>query len=258
MTLKFVQKSLAALVVAVMGSFSVSALAADGPELTINDRKMGEGKEAQVFSEVNVHYTGWTMDGTKFDSSLDRGTPFTFTLGEGRVIPGWEMGVQGMKVGGKRELIIPPELAYGKRGAGDVIPPDSTLKFHVELLAVNGPNFTNIGNAELKDMLSRGVPIVDIRRKDEWAKTGVVEGSKLITAFEANGKFNRGFVPEFKEIAGLGDEVIVICRTGNRTSYLSKALSDQLGYEKIYNVTDGITKWIKDGHPVVKAQIPEG
>ena len=258
MTMKFVQKTLATLVVAVMGSFSVSALAADGADLKINDMVVGSGEEAQVNADVDVHYTGWLMDGMKFDSSVDRGQPFTFTLGGGQVIPGWDMGVQGMKVGGKRELIIPAELGYGERGAGGVIPPNATLKFHVELLGVKAPKYTNIDNAALKAMLSRGVPIVDIRRKDEWVKTGVVAGSKLITAWDARGRLNKQFVPEFKEVAGLGDEVIVICRTGNRTSHLSKALADQLGYEKVYNVTDGITKWIKDGNPVVKAEIPEG
>ena len=81
-----------------------------------------------------VHYTGWLMDGTKFDSSLDRGQPLDFVIGQGRVIKGWEEGVGTMNVGGKRELIIPPDLAYGTRGAGGVIPPDATLKFEVELL----------------------------------------------------------------------------------------------------------------------------
>jgi len=100
------------------------------------DEKVGDGDEAKAGKTVEVHYTGWLKDGTKFDSSKDRGQPFSFPLGAGRVIKGWDEGVAGMKVGGKRKLIIPSELGYGKRGAGNVIPPDAELTFEVELLKV--------------------------------------------------------------------------------------------------------------------------
>jgi peptidylprolyl isomerase len=101
------------------------------------DTKEGTGDRAQAGDTVEVHYTGWTTkDGQKFDSSLDRGQAFSFKLGQGRVIKGWDEGVAGMRVGGKRTLIIPAELGYGKRGAGDKIPPDSELKFEVELLKI--------------------------------------------------------------------------------------------------------------------------
>ena len=94
------------------------------------------GEEAAPGDTVEVHYTGWLKNGTKFDSSKDRGRPFSFALGAGRVIKGWDEGVAGMKVGGKRTLIIPPELGYGALGAGGVIPPNAELKFEVELLNV--------------------------------------------------------------------------------------------------------------------------
>jgi FKBP-type peptidyl-prolyl cis-trans isomerase FkpA len=104
--------------------------------LIIEDVNVGEGAVAAVGQKVTVHYTGWLTNGTKFDSSKDRNDPFAFPLGGGRVIKGWDEGVQGMKVGGKRKLTIPPALGYGARGAGGAIPPNATLVFEVELLGV--------------------------------------------------------------------------------------------------------------------------
>jgi FKBP-type peptidyl-prolyl cis-trans isomerase FkpA len=104
--------------------------------LIYEDITPGEGDEATAGRMVSVHYTGWLTDGTKFDSSKDRNDPFTFPLGAGHVIKGWDEGVQGMKAGGVRKLTIPPQLGYGARGAGGVIPPNATLVFEVELLKV--------------------------------------------------------------------------------------------------------------------------
>ena len=104
--------------------------------MKIEDKTVGTGDVAVAGKNVTVHYTGWLTDGTKFDSSVDRGQPFQFPLGAGRVIKGWDEGVAGMKVGEKRKLTIPPDLGYGPQGMPPAIPPNSTLIFDVELLGV--------------------------------------------------------------------------------------------------------------------------
>ncbi len=104
--------------------------------LQIADLVTGEGREAQHGKEITVHYTGWLEDGTKFDSSLDRRQPLSIILGVGQVIEGWDKGFAGMREGGKRKLTIPPEMGYGARGAGGVIPPNASLVFEVDLLGV--------------------------------------------------------------------------------------------------------------------------
>ena len=101
------------------------------------DIRVGTGDVAKEGSHVRVHYTGWLTNGQKFDTSKDRNAPFVFALGRGQVIAGWDEGVQGMRVGGKRKLTIPPQLGYGARGAGGVIPPNATLVFEVELLGLS-------------------------------------------------------------------------------------------------------------------------
>lgn len=140
-------KSLYLSSVVLMGMLSLTfgvggSMAENNQEVTTSsglkyvDQVVGAGEAAVAGKNVSVHYTGWLENGKKFDSSVDRGEPFSFPLGAGRVIKGWDEGVQGMKVGGKRKLTIPSDLGYGSRGAGGVIPPNATLIFDVELLGL--------------------------------------------------------------------------------------------------------------------------
>jgi FKBP-type peptidyl-prolyl cis-trans isomerase len=135
---------LALFILITIGVFAFSRLGTDDQNVTVSglvieDITVGTGPEAQPGDTVSVHYTGTFVTGQTFDSSLERGTPFTFTLGRGDVIQGWDEGVQGMKVGGKRKLIVPPELAYGAAGYPPVIPENATLIFEVELLEIVQP-----------------------------------------------------------------------------------------------------------------------
>ncbi|MGB0684048.1 MAG: FKBP-type peptidyl-prolyl cis-trans isomerase [Magnetovibrionaceae bacterium] len=223
---------------------------ASAADLQVEDLVVGQGAEAVRGSTVIVHYTGWLTDGTKFDSSLDRGDPFSFPLGAGRVIPGWDMGVQGMKVGGKRKLTIPPELGYGPRGAGRVIPPNATLIFEVELLDVKGRQFNNIDNHELKALAARGVPVVDIRTPGEWEETGVVPGAVKLMAFDENRRFVPTFLDDLAKVAGPDQEVVLICRTGNRSARIAGFLSEKLKYKKLYNHERGMVFWKGEGNSV--------
>lgn len=221
-------------------------------DVQIRDLAEGDGPEAARNHVLQVHYTGWLEDGTQFDSSHDRDAPLNLVLGMGQVIPGWEMGIEGMRVGGKRELVIPPELAYGPVGAGDVIPPNATLRFEVELVAVQPPPFTEVDNGRLSELMEEGVTLVDVRRPDEWAETGVVEGSHLLTAFDERGNLVETFPADLHRLVKPDEPVAIICRVGNRTGLLAWAMRGQAGYEEVYNVTDGITAWIAEGRPVKK------
>ena len=230
------------------------AYAAHGKEQPVDIKQVetGEGAEAMPYSEIEVHYTGRLSDGKVFDSSVERGEPFRFTLGSGQVIPGWDIGIRGMKPGGKRVLTIPPELAYGPRGAGNVIPPNATLVFEVELLSVKPPAFSSIDNEQLKQKIADGITLIDIRRPEEWQQTGIVEGSIKATAFDAQGRFLQTFLDTLNNTVKPDEEFALICRTGNRTAALSNWLASKGGYDKVLNVRDGIVSWIEQGLPVSK------
>ena len=213
----------------------------------------GDGETAQNGMQVSVHYQGRLTDGTIFDDSQKRGVPFSFILGSGQVIPGWEQGIAGMKIGEKRVLTIPPELGYGAAGAGGVIPPNATLVFDVELVAVTiPPKLADATPAELKAAQKKGVVVIDIRRAEEWAETGIIKGAHTITAFTQSGQLHPEFQTKFTAIVPTPDTpVMLYCRTGNRTGVIGNALVSQLGYSDVTHLSDGIVGWTAGGAPVV-------
>jgi len=116
------------------------------------------------------------------------------------------------------------------------------------------PPYNNLDNAQLKTLIAQGVPLFDIRRKDEWRQTGVIEGSQLLTFVDGGGRVTPDFLERFTRVVDKDDPVILICRTGSRTSALARHLVEQLGYTHVYNVRDGITQWIRDGHDVARVR----
>ncbi len=152
-------------------------------------------------------------------------------------------------------LLLPLVACNAKTNSSSVTPSTaspSIVKASDPIPQAGG--YSNIDNAKLKELIAQGVTVVDIRRKEEWQQTGIVEGSKTITFFDNMGRINPNFVPEFTAIAQKDQPVALICRTGSRTQAASQAVAQQLGYKKVMNVTHGITGWIAERRPVVKYQ----
>ena len=225
-------------------------LMADGVQ--INNDIEGEGIEIVKHSKIQVHYTGKLQDGTKFDSSFDRGEPFSFQIGLRQVIEGWETGLMGMRVGGKRTLIIPPELAYGERGAGDLIPPNATLTFDIEIVAVQDPGYGLVKATEIRALQEEGYKFIDIRTEKERDHTGVVPGSLEITAFDIYGNFVPEFMKTFRDLVKLDDNTVFISNEGETASILANGFVEQLNASNMYALKGGIQQLIKENYKLEK------
>ena len=225
-------------------------LMADGVQ--INNDIEGEGIEIVKHSKIQVHYTGKLQDGTKFDSSFDRGEPFSFQIGLRQVIEGWETGLMGMRVGGKRTLIIPPELAYGERGAGDLIPPNATLTFDIEIVAVQDPGYGLVKATEIRALQEEGYKFIDIRTEKERDHTGVVPGSLEITAFDIYGNFVPEFMKTFRDLVKLDDNIVFISNEGETASILANGFVEQLNASNMYALKGGIQQLIKENYKLEK------
>ena len=212
----------------------------------------GSGEIIKNHSKVSVHYRGFLEDGTEFDSSFRRNEPFTFQIGIRQVIPGWEYGIKGMKVHGKRTIKIPSEYAYGKNGVGDIIPPNATLIFEIEVLSIQEPSYKVIDSNQLLSMQDNDLIIVDIRSQKEWKNTGTIIDSKKITAFDEEGNFQSNFLESFQNIAGLTTKVVFVSKNGDISSILANGFAEQLDYKHIYSLKGGIQEWILLDNPITK------
>ena len=222
-------------------------------KLKIEVMQEGHGDVAEHGQRVIVHYEGRLSDDTVFEASRPSGQPFSFNIGAGQVIQGWEQGVTGMKVGEMRRLTIPANLGYGAAGASGIIPPHATLVFDIELLSVTVP--VSLGQATPADLLQaqeNGVVIVDIRRPDEWSYTGIIAGAETITAFEASGNLNPDFQQKFMtRVPTAETPVLLYCLMGARTTNLGMVLIDQLGYLNVTHLSRGIMGWTAEGYETI-------
>ena len=239
-------------------AFCVFVLVFLGSQISANELKInivleGAGAKAENGMQISVHYEGRLRDGTVFDGSKPLGAPFSFVLGVGQVIKGWDRGILGMKEGEKRVLTIPPELGYGAHGAGSEIPPNATLVFDVEMIKMTWPpTLQQASNQDVQRSLQNSAVIIDIRRPEESQKTGVIGGAALITAFTKSGELHPKFQQKFMSFITDSDTPIMLyCRTGNRTTNLGNALVKRFGFSNVSHLSAGITGWQKEGLPVI-------
>jgi len=212
----------------------------------------GTGPVIVNHSKVSVHYRGTLEDGAEFDSSFKRNQPFVFQIGTRQVIPGWEIGLMNMKVGGKRKIKIPPELAYGKNAVGKFIPPNATLIFDIEIIGIKPPGYKVITGKELLSMQKKNkLIVIDIRTQEEWENTGIIKDSKKITAFDIKGNFNPAFIHSFEELTkknNKSSKVVFVSKKGDISSILANGFVEQLGYKNMYSLQGGIEEWTKFGN----------
>ncbi len=210
-------------------------------EVKILEETLGEGLEVVNHSKVSVHYIGRLENNTEFDNSYKRNQYFNFQVGTRQVILGWETGLLGMREGGKRTIYIPYELAYGDKGAGELIPPKSNLIFEIEVVRVIPPKYNEIDSYQLKLAMSdNNFIILDIRNEDEIKNSGKIPGSILLKAFDKNGNFIKDFIKKYQEKIKIGSKVIFVSEKGIISSILANGFVEQLGQTNIYSLKDGI------------------
>tara|TARA_B100000700_G_scaffold205687_1_gene226097 strand:- start:152 stop:877 length:726 start_codon:yes stop_codon:yes gene_type:complete len=212
----------------------------------------GNGLDIEEHYKVTVNYRGFLENGIEFDSSFKRNQPFIFQIGLRQVIPGWEIGLRNIRVGGKRKIKIPPNLAYGAKGVGKLIPPNSTLIFEIEVINATPPSYKKVFPYQLSNKKTDGFKIIDIRTLKEREETGIIKGSLEMTAFDNLGNFNSEFVKFFEKQIKPKDHVIFVSKKGDISSILANGFVEQLGKKNIYTLVGGIEKWILEGRKLKK------
>jgi len=222
-------------------------------EIEIISDKPGDGKKIIHHSWVQIEYTGSFESGDVFDTNVGKNRPLVVQMGMKEVIPGFEQGIIGTTKGTKRKIKIPSELAYGKKGGGDVIPPNTDLIFEFEIIDVLDPHYKMINSEQLIDKINNNAVALDIRLENQWDK-GVIEGTFQETAFNKDGKFNVYIMDKVRALAAEESqniEIVFISHDGETAAILGNAFAEDLGFKNVSVLKGGILQWLKEDRKLV-------
>ena len=222
-------------------------------EIEIISDKPGDGKKIIHHSWVQIEYTGSFESGEVFDTNIGKDRPLVVQMGMKEVIPGFEQGIIGTTKGTKRKIKIPAELAYGEKGGGDVIPPNTDLIFEFEIIDVLDPHYKMINSEELIKKINSNAVALDIRLEDQWDK-GVIEGTFQETAFNKDGKFNVYIMDKVRALAGEESqniEIVFISHDGETAAILGNAFAEDLGFKNVSVLKGGMLQWLKEDRKLV-------
>jgi peptidylprolyl isomerase len=222
-------------------------------EIEIISDKLGEGKKIIHHSWVQIEYSGSFENGEVFDTNVGKNRPLVVQMGMKEVIPGFEKGIIGTTKGTKRKIKIPAELAYGEKGGGDVIPPNTDLIFEFEIIDVLDPHYKMINSEELVEKIDNNAVALDIRLENQWEK-GVIEGTFQETAFNKDGKFNVYIMDKVRALAAEESqniEIVFISHDGETAAILGNAFAEDLGFKNVSVLKGGILQWLKEDRKLV-------
>jgi peptidylprolyl isomerase len=222
-------------------------------EIEIISDKAGEGKKIIHHSWVQIEYTGSFESGDVFDTNVGKNRPLVVQMGMKEVIPGFEQGIIGTTKGTKRKIKIPAELAYGEKGGGDVIPPNTDLIFEFEIIDVLDPHYKMIDSEELIKKINNNSVALDIRLESQW-ENGVIKGTFQETAFNKDGKFNVYLMDKVRALAAEESQnidIVFISHDGETAAILGNAFAEALGFKNVSVFKGGIVQWIKEGRKLV-------
>ena len=222
-------------------------------EIEIISDKPGEGKKIIHHSWVQIEYTGSFESGEVFDTNVGKNRPLVVQMGMKEVIPGFEQGIIGTTKGTKRKIKIPAELAYGEKGGGDIIPPNTDLIFEFEIIDVLDPHYKMIDSEELIQKINNNSVALDIRLESQW-ENGVIKGTFQETAFNKDGKFNVYLMDKVRALAAEESQnidIIFISHDGETAAILGNAFAEDLGFKNVSVFKGGIVQWIKEGRELV-------